>query len=184
MSQKQLLIDVLKLLNKLNVKYYLTGSWALSFYSQPRSTHDIDFVIDLKYEDVSRVFNTLNLQRFMITEKSIRDALIHRSQFQITDRETGFWIDFWIPKHSEFNNTVFLRRNRENIFGVEVWLPSLEDLIILKTIWSNMSAGSKLQRNDVRSMLKISEDINEEYLQKWINKLNLKEEYDKIQKTS
>lgn len=178
MSQKQLLNDIIRLLNSLNVPYYLTGSWALSFYAKPRSTHDIDFVINLSKKDVSRFYESFDINRYMISEQSIKDAIHHRYQFQVTDRLSGFWIDFWIPQEDEFNKAVFIRKKKVKLFNLYTWLPTVEDLIILKTIWSNISGGSEIQRNDVKSIYAIQKDIDYNYIEKWIDRLNIRGEYE------
>ena len=180
MSQKRLLIDIINLLNSVEIPYYLTGSWALSYYAQPRSTHDIDFVVNLFQKDVSRFFNAFDKDRYMISKQSITDAIFYKTQFQITDRQTGFWIDFWIPKDDEFNRTVFARRKRVRLFNMDTCLPTPEDLILSKLVWSNISGGSKLQRRDVETIFTFQKELDKKYIDKWVNKLNLKEEYDKI----
>ena len=180
MSQKRLLIDIINLLNSLDIPYYLTGSWALSYYAQPRSTHDIDFVVNLSQNDITKFYNAFDKDRYMISEKSIKDAIYYRTQFQVTDRQTGFWIDFWIPKEDEFNKAIFIRKKKVKLFNLHTWLPTVEDLIILKLLWSNISGGSKIQRDDIKALFAFQKDLDNKYIEKWINRLNLKEEYDKI----
>lgn len=181
MSQKRLLIDIINLLNSVEIPYYLTGSWALSYYAQPRSTHDIDFVINLFEKDVTKFFNAFDKDRFMISEQSIKDAIHHRYQFQVTDKLSGFWVDFWIPKDDEFNRTLFARRKKVKLFNMDIWLLTPEDLILSKLIWSNISGGSELQRKDVKAIFTFQKELDKKYIDKWVNKLKLKEEYDKIQ---
>ena len=42
-------------LNRLGVRYLLSGSVAAMLYGEPRVTHDIDFVVFLRSQDVSRL---------------------------------------------------------------------------------------------------------------------------------
>lgn len=46
-SELDILKDVCQKLKILNVDYMLTGSLAMSHYSTPRRTRDIDIVIDI-----------------------------------------------------------------------------------------------------------------------------------------
>ena len=39
--------DVLDRLTQLAIRFYVTGSWALSVYAEPRMTRDLDLVVDL-----------------------------------------------------------------------------------------------------------------------------------------
>ncbi len=47
MSQQELLKKVVLTLEQLAIGYMVTGSLASSLQGEPRSTHDIDIVIDL-----------------------------------------------------------------------------------------------------------------------------------------
>lgn len=40
--------DVVAKLEALGLRYYITGSWALAMYAEPRMTRDIDIVLDLE----------------------------------------------------------------------------------------------------------------------------------------
>ena len=48
MSNDELLIIVARALNDIGAEWMLTGSNASSFLGVPRTTHDIDFVIDFR----------------------------------------------------------------------------------------------------------------------------------------
>ncbi len=47
MNQDTLLLDALTRLDRAGVAYMVTGSMASNFWGIPRSTHDLDFVIQL-----------------------------------------------------------------------------------------------------------------------------------------
>ena len=47
MTEAELLADCLRRLNRVGVVYYLTGSMASNYWGIPRTTHDLDFVIQL-----------------------------------------------------------------------------------------------------------------------------------------
>jgi hypothetical protein len=46
-TERELLLDCLRRLNRAELNYLLTGSMASNFWGIPRSTHDLDFVIQL-----------------------------------------------------------------------------------------------------------------------------------------
>ena len=48
MNERELLVDCLRRLNRTGVVYYLTGSMASNYWGIPRSTHDLDFVVQLR----------------------------------------------------------------------------------------------------------------------------------------
>lgn len=51
--------DLLKLLNKNNVKYCIIGGYAVAFYAKPRFTKDLDIFIEASIENGERITNTL-----------------------------------------------------------------------------------------------------------------------------
>jgi len=57
-SQTELLRDVVALLNKAGIPYMVVGSYASSFYGEPRMTRDIDIVVD-PAEDALRALDEL-----------------------------------------------------------------------------------------------------------------------------
>lgn len=51
--------DFIELLNKHKVDYCITGAYAVSFYSEPRSTKDIDFYIAHTKDNSKRVASAI-----------------------------------------------------------------------------------------------------------------------------
>ena len=49
----------IKLLNKNEVRYLIIGSFAFSYYAEPRFTKDIDFFIEPTEENAERILKTL-----------------------------------------------------------------------------------------------------------------------------
>lgn len=47
MNERELLVDCLRRLNRSRVVYYLTGSMAGNYWGIPRTTHDLDCVVQL-----------------------------------------------------------------------------------------------------------------------------------------
>lgn len=47
MTERELLVDCLRRLNGAGLSYMLTGSMASNYWGIPRTTHDLDFVIQL-----------------------------------------------------------------------------------------------------------------------------------------
>jgi len=42
-------------LNKMGIRYMVTGAVAAIIYGEPRLTHDIDLVIELKMDEVKKI---------------------------------------------------------------------------------------------------------------------------------
>ena len=57
MSQQELLAKVVQTLNEAEIDYMVTGSVVSSLQGEPRSTHDIDFVVSVEQETANKLAN-------------------------------------------------------------------------------------------------------------------------------
>ncbi len=139
---------IASILTSLGIRFHLTGGLASSFYGEPRTTRDADFVVRLAPGDVRPLIDALN-ERFLINEASVRDAVGRRGMFQALDRETMIKADFHagelIP--GEFGRS----SEKELLEGLTVPLVSKEDAVLSKLIW--IREGSDRSRSDVLGML-------------------------------
>jgi hypothetical protein len=174
---KKLLIKVVKLLDRLEIQYVLTGGLAVTIWGIPRYTNDADLIIQLQQEDVSKL--RLGLEQLSafgyVDEEMIRDALRRNSEFNYIDTEGGFKADMWIAKDSPFNRSCFVRRVAVDIGGYKVWVISPEDLIISKLDW--WQRGSGKSEDDVRAVMHGQWDrLDWSYIESWVTKMGLQRE--------
>ncbi len=55
MSQQELLIQVVRILDELGIDYMVTGSFASSMQGEPRLTHDVDLVGSLTADECDKL---------------------------------------------------------------------------------------------------------------------------------
>lgn len=177
-SEMDVLTLVCSQLDHSRIPYMLTGSLALNFYSTPRMTRDIDLVIELTSPDVN-VMLDLFKTNFYIDESMIKDAIQRQSMFNIVHFQSVYKIDFIIRKESEYRKTEFQRRRSVIFNNTPIWIVAPEDLIISKLSWARDSF-SDMQIKDIKLLLKSTSYLDIEYIQKWVQKLNLIDIYDKV----
>lgn len=178
-NPKQLLIKVVRLLDELGITYVLTGGLAVTIWGAPRYTADADLIVQLRHEDITRLCRGLEkLSRFgYLDEEMVRDAVKMNSEFNYIDTESGFKIDIWIPKDSQFVRSCFERRIAVTIGAYPVLLVSPEDLIVAKLDWWHR--GSAKSQYDVRTVMECQRDrLNWNYIESWAEFLGLKDELD------
>lgn len=166
----ELLNRITKSLEQKNIEYMLSGSIAMNSYAIPRMTLDIDLVIEL---------NSYNLQDFLsifkegyyVNYETVKREVEERGMFNIIDHTTGFKIDFIVRKNTEYRKNEFARRIRTQISDYEIWMVSLEDLIISKIEWIQTLKSEK-QINDINNLL-ANPDVDIEYIVSWCSKLKL-----------
>ncbi|MCE5295111.1 MAG: hypothetical protein LLF94_10940 [Chlamydiales bacterium] len=176
-------IDILKQvclkLEQVGLPYMLTGSFAANFYAVPRMTRDIDIVIEIFKPDVAKLIQTFE-EDFYIDNEAIAEAIKHQGMFNIIHNESVFKIDFIIRKDSLYRNTEFQRKCRVQLDNVEIWIVSPEDLILSKLEWAKDSL-SEMQLNDVKNLLHSIKNLDKNYLDSWIERLNLGSIYKKVE---
>ncbi|MBK9330968.1 MAG: nucleotidyltransferase [Ignavibacteria bacterium] len=161
-------------------EYMLTGSMAMSFYFTPRMTRDSDIVVILSAEDSGKFVNLFS-EEYFVDEYAVRESLEKNLIFNMFDKKSFFKIDFIIKQDDEYENLKFERKNKLRIDGLEIYVISIEDLIISKLIWA-MDSQSETQLNDIRNLMKNKIDL--QYLNSQISNLNLKEIYNIIHRAN
>lgn len=169
-DQNDLLFDFTSRLERLSIDYMLTGSMALAHYAVPRTTADIDIVIEIESTQAP-LFEGEFGSDFYIPPTSFRSAIENRRMFNVLDQRTFLKIDCVVKKPDEFARTSFARRKRVVYAkSFEVWIISKEDLMISKLLWAKESRSEK-QMNDIASLLRNSYDTH--YVKEWTNKFGV-----------
>jgi hypothetical protein len=150
--------------NNLISNYALIGGLAVSYWSSPRATADIDIAISADNPQELADFLEGNLMR-----GDDSDPLKYVIKFPVLvdDVEIGIsLIEF--PK--SYNNLIFQDFQKENVLGVSVNIISIKSLIILK-----LYAGSMRDLADVSSLLDSNLTINKEDLLQTAKQFRLSE---------
>jgi hypothetical protein len=161
---------VLAALEDEGVPYMLTGSVASSRYGEPRSTNDVDAVVDPTPAQLEALVRRLQRAGLYVDLDAARTALAERGQFNaaILDLKA----DFIVRKSDPFSSSAFERRRRIEGTALEATLVSPEDLILTKLAWA-LETGSERQLRDVEGMVSIMPHLDREYLDSWASRLNL-----------
>lgn len=153
-----------------NIEYMLSGSVAMSIYTVPRMTRDIDIVINVKISDTEKIAEIFR-EGYYIYEEGLKDEIRNRRIFNVIDEDSSFKIDFIIRKNTPFHINEFDRRQRKEVFGLKAWTVTIEDLIISKLKWIQ-DLKSDQQISDIENLLSVP-DIDFDYIKKWCEELNL-----------
>lgn len=179
MTQQDIFIKVIVQINNLGFPYMLTGGMVVLFYGKPRTTHDIDIVVEISENNISEIINSFK-EEFYVSEEGIKEALSHRTMFNIIHPETGVKIDFWMLKDVEYDKVVFQRRVKKEIFGKEVYISTPEDTIIRKLLWYKESDIDK-HFNDALGIFQIQhENLDYDYIDKWTKELKVSDIWEKV----
>jgi len=179
MSEETLLLkEVCQRLESVGIPYMITGSIAANFYAAPRMTRDIDIVIEIQQKDVKRIV-ALFKDDFYVDEESVSEAIAGQGMFNVIHNRYVLKIDFIIRKETAYRQLEFQRKNSVEFEGQKIWIVSPEDLILSKLSWAKDSL-SELQMADVKNLLRMVQNLDILYLDKWVSSLGLEEIYQRV----
>ena len=179
MTEQELLQDCLRRLNQSTIDYMLVGSMASNFWGIPRSTHDIDFVVQYEAKDVDAIVKLFQ-DDFFIQEISVRSGLKPPYQFNALDNRSALKVDFFRLAGDAYEMQRFERRRAVNILGQPAFLAAPEDVILHKLRWYMISPSDR-QLSDSAGIMAVSIDIiDDRYLDYWANEIGVTDLLEKL----
>lgn len=181
MEQPELLQRAVETLERLQIPYLVCGSVASGAFGEPRMTRDIDIVIELRFGNVSALFEAFPAPEFFVTRESIVDAIRSGKQFNVVHPASGNKIDFMMSRDDHWSKSQMQRRQRTCLFGsVQGYAASAEDIIVSKMIYYH-EGGSEKHLRDIAGILSIQADkLDREYVGYWAARLKVGDVWDRV----
>lgn len=155
----------------------VAGSFATTYHGVPRSTHDVDIIIDPTGATLAMLLAALPDADYYVDHDAAKDALRRRSTFNVIDLATGWKVDLIIRKARPFSVEEMARRQRGEIFGAMVAIATAEDAIIAKLEWAQVSDSDR-QLRDVAGVLSVrAATLDVTYIEKWVTELGLETQW-------
>lgn len=162
------------ILESLQIPYYVTRGLAAIAYGEPRTTRDLDLVVQIDPQDITRITTVLEQEGYYCPPGSIEDIQSGRGRIlSVTHMETINNADIVVNSSTPFDDSKMARRT---LFTTQssssFWLISPEDLILAKLLWGQ--GRSEKQWRDVLGVLKVQgERLDFDYLAQWAGSLRL-----------
>lgn len=172
MTFAELLADIIGRLGRAGIPYMITGSLASTFHGEPRSTRDVDIVIDPTPAGLECLLDDLRDAGYYVDRDAAEDALRERTQFNAIG-DAAAKVDLIIRKDRPFSVAEFSRRREVELLGSRGFVASVEDVILAKLEWA-AATGSERQIRDVAGMVAVSGDaLDAAYLTIWAEELGV-----------
>lgn len=183
MEPSELLRRVTGALERLGLRYFVTGSIATIFFGEPRFTNDIDIVVEIPAERIVELRAAFPSPEFYLSEETFQRAVARRGQFNIIHPSSGLKVDVMVPMDIPFNRSRFLRVKRVRpLPDFEATFSSAED-VILKKMEAYLEGGSEKHLRDIAGVLKISgEHLDLPYIEEWVTRMGTAEVWEEILK--
>jgi hypothetical protein len=181
MEQSELLHFIVEALERIGLRYFVTGSMATIFFGEPRFTNDIDIVVDLPADKIAQLCAAFPSPDFYLSEETVHRAVSRRGQFNVIHPSSGLKVDMMVPADSPFNQSRFARaKTVRPAPGFDATFSSAED-VILKKMEAYRDGGSEKHLRDIAGVLKISGvHLDRGYLADWADRLGTTEIWQEI----
>lgn len=181
MSAGDALRRVVSALDRSSIPHMLAGSHASSFHGIPRTTRDIDIVIEADETSLRALVERLADADFYVSEPAALDALRRGSMFNVIDNVTGWKTDLVLLPRDDFALTQWERRDRAIVMDVQVWIATAEDTVLSKLAWSKRGGGSEMQLRDVAGIVAVQGDaLDRRYVLGWATRLGVEDLWNKV----
>jgi len=183
MPEPELSLLFVRPLNQLGVRYIVSGSVAAILYGEPRLTHDVDFVVFLRIEDIRRLQEAFPAPAFFFPPPeviAIELAREQRGHFNVIHCDTGFKADFYTSGRDELHAWAFRNARRMEYRGERIVVAPPEYVIVRKLEYFR-EGGSEKHLRDIRAMLAVSgEGMDRAELNEWVRRRGLETEWKKV----
>jgi hypothetical protein len=157
-------------MDEAGIDYMLVGSFSSMYYSFPRSTTDADFVIGTPGWDVRSLVHRLGKEYKFDPQLSF-ETIGGSMKNEIEIEGTPFRIELFRLTDQAFDQSRFARRRKVSLEVMNAWIPTPEDVILQKLIWSRPK-----DLEDVLGVIAVNHaQLDQDYLREWADQLGLKD---------
>ena len=172
-------------LDKMGLRYMVTGAAASIIYGEPRLTHDIDLVVEMAEKDAKGIIEAFPSEQFYCPPIDVIRLEIRRStrgHFNLIHHESGFKADIYTVGEDELHHWAMSRRIKVQVVEEPVWVAPPEYVILRKLEYYREGKSEKHLR-DIASMMELSSaEIDLQELQNKIKEYSLEKEWKRAQK--
>lgn len=167
------LARIIALLDKAEIPHMVAGSFASAHHGVPRTTQDIDLVIEAGGAKLKVFVASLPPADYYVSEDAAMDAVRRQGMFNVIDMATGWKVDLILRKRRPFSVQEFRRRTPTRLLGADVFIATPEDTILTKLEWAAMS-GSERQLRDVAGVVEARRgELDIAYIEQWAAELGV-----------
>src|SRR5665213_1740048 len=170
-------------LNQLGILYLVSGSVAAMLYGEPRVTHDIDFVVFLRPDDVEKLRLVFPGPAFYVPPSIVimnEMARDQRAHFNIIHTESGLKADFYTANRDELHGWAF-RHARVYTIGESSISLAPPEYVIVRKLEYYREGNSEKHLRDIRSMVAVSgAQLDRAVLNDWVQRRGLEAEWERV----
>jgi hypothetical protein len=172
-------------LNRTDIGYMVTGSVAAMLYGEPRMTHDIDLIIDLHKEQITKLLHAFPEEEYYRPPEEVIGVEIARAQrghFNLIHHASGYKADIYLHGNDPLH--AWGMKNRQIItIGEEAMKIAPAEYIIIRKLEYYRESGFQKHLLDIEGMFRIAGgNISIPIIEEWVQKLSLEKQWSMIKK--
>lgn len=170
-------------LNELGIAYMVSGSVAAIYYGEPRMTNDVDIIVFLKRDDVTRLVKSFTLEEFYCPPSEVIQMELAREQrghFNLIHHNTGFKADIYLVGGDALHAWGLAHTETADLDGDKVIFAPPEYVITRKLQFYREGKSQKHLRDISRMLTGLGEDWDRTSLLSMINDHMLADEWEQV----
>jgi hypothetical protein len=183
-SQAEFLNDIVASLKQVGIPFMVSGSISSTYYGRPRSTQDVDIVIEASRENLLELVAILQSRKYYADDQAAVEALSQATMFNVFDPASGYKADLIIRKNRPYSVEEFNRRRSVNLLGLTLHMVAPEDAILSKLEWAKAGNSERQYTDAVGIAIVQAERLDWKYIKKWSSLLKLDYLYERIRDES
>jgi len=180
MPEADLLTLFVEPLDRLAIRYMVSGSVAAMLFGEPRLTHDVDLVAALDADAISRLGSAFRAPDFYVPPVDVmilESRRETRGHFNVIHVASGLKADVYPANRDPLHAWAIARTLRITVGGLTVSVAPPE-YVILRKLEYYREGGSEKHLRDIRGMLAASSTaIDHAALVDWLARLGLEPQW-------
>lgn len=132
----EVLLLVCRFLEKEDVDYVLVGGLVVNFHGLPRTTMDIDLILQIDEKDIQKLVDFLKRNNFFASVEDLKEALKTRTHCTVQDKKSMIRLDIR-GIYNDMDRRTFGRRMSFGYKGIKIYIASAEDTIANKLVFGS-----------------------------------------------
>jgi predicted nucleotidyltransferase len=162
MTVSDIMLKVAAALERAQVPFMLVGAFSSNYHGIPRSTQDVDFVIELN-APLTGEFSRLLGDDFEAEPQLSFETNTGTQRQEFRVKGTVFKVELFRLSTDPFDQQRFQRRNPVMVEGQQIWFPTPEDVIIMKLRWARGK-----DKDDVKEVMSVQRGkLDWNYIENW-----------------
>lgn len=165
MTIKDITLRVIDALNAAGIPHALVGSFSSNYYGIPRSTQDADFVVEFGGASIAELLAQLG-PGFVAEAQVSLEPMTGTVKHELRFRGTSFRVALFVLSDDPHDRERWRRRKPIEFCGRQTFLPSPEDVIVMKLRWARPR-----DIDDARGVIAVQRDaLDWPYIESWCDR--------------